>query len=162
MSIFLLAYLPRFSVWDTCKIINQLYIHFPLTTNIIVFWKKNSSGACNQIMIPVFCLECEPGYIGPNCKYVCPYPMYGNYCISECHCSEENCRPDYGCLSIFIFSTPVFVSLLLSKYILKKACGFLICRRDRCCHKAFTEISNFTLNNLVAHNECKWLDLFSL
>lgn len=86
--------------------------------------------------------------------------MYGNNCISECHCSEDNCSPAYGCLSIFIFSTPFFVSLLLSNHILKNACGFLICRMERWCHKAFTEISDFTLNYRVAHNECKWLDPF--
>lgn len=131
-----------------------MYTRFPLTTNIIVYWKE-TPGVCNQIIVLVVCLECEPGYIGPYCEYVCPYPMYGNNCISECHCSEDHCSPAYGCLSIFIFSTPVFVSLLLSNYILKKACGFLICRMERCCHKAFTEIQ---LNYLVAHNECKWLD----
>lgn len=92
---------------------------FKYACTLILYFNNNMVDFFIGLSATIFCLRHLQ-----NCEYVCPYPMYGKNCISECHCSEDNCSPAYGCLSIFIFSTPFFVSLLLSNYILKTHVGF--------------------------------------
>lgn len=41
--------------------------------------------------------KCDPGTFGPKCEHVCPYPHYGNQCLSECNCSKDHCNPVNGC-----------------------------------------------------------------
>nr|XP_034300469.1 uncharacterized protein LOC117681180 isoform X2 [Crassostrea gigas] len=43
------------------------------------------------------CEACPVGYIGFNCTRSCPYPLYGQFCFKECHCSQSECDHIKGC-----------------------------------------------------------------
>ncbi|XP_062613675.1 multiple epidermal growth factor-like domains protein 10 isoform X2 [Saccostrea cucullata] len=43
------------------------------------------------------CKVCSPGYIGPNCSQICPYPNYGSECQGRCNCDERLCDITTGC-----------------------------------------------------------------
>lgn len=63
-----------------------------------------------MITYKIQCLECEVGYMGPNCKIPCIYPTYGLHCRLFCICNQSECDNINGCDpgKIFIFfSTPI-------------------------------------------------------
>ena len=49
--------------------------------------------------------ECLPGYIGPECSYLCTYPHFGDECRQICKCPEELCDFVNGCKTISSEST---------------------------------------------------------
>lgn len=52
----------------------------------------HKSNQCSFILI-----ACEKGYIGPNCKIKCPFPLYGFHCQMICNCIAKYCDPVNGC-----------------------------------------------------------------
>nr|XP_022295625.1 scavenger receptor class F member 1-like [Crassostrea virginica] len=43
------------------------------------------------------CDKCPSGYNGQQCAYPCIYPYYGEDCLSNCNCTEEQCDFVFGC-----------------------------------------------------------------
>nr|XP_022287203.1 platelet endothelial aggregation receptor 1-like [Crassostrea virginica] len=43
------------------------------------------------------CTKCGPGYFGPNCTLICPYPTYGDECQEICDCDNKTCDISTGC-----------------------------------------------------------------
>ena len=41
--------------------------------------------------------ECGPGFSGPNCTILCPYPTYGDGCQGLCDCDKNTCDFSIGC-----------------------------------------------------------------
>lgn len=47
--------------------------------------------------LKVVFVECEAGYLGPNCSVRCPYRSYGKQCQMVCNCPEASCNFAVGC-----------------------------------------------------------------
>ena len=50
-----------------------------------------------DLQISILISECSPGYLGPNCSEICPYPNYGRECQEMCECEENRCDITTGC-----------------------------------------------------------------
>ena len=49
----------------------------------------------NQYLI---CLvDCPAGFYGPRCNVTCPFPNFGQDCLSICTCLKDQCNYIYGC-----------------------------------------------------------------
>lgn len=65
---------------------------------VIILFVSVYSSTCNiSLSICGFFIACKPGWIGPNCIAMCPYPSYGHKCINECDCAKNECDMSEGC-----------------------------------------------------------------
>lgn len=55
---------------------------------------------CIKVQVNVLILSgCRPGFFGMNCLQTCAENVYGNFCKSECNCTETQiCHHVCGCI----------------------------------------------------------------
>lgn len=61
---------------------------------LFVLHNLNAKFLCQSV---AFFIACKPGWIGPNCIAMCPYPSYGHKCINVCECTKNECDVSEGC-----------------------------------------------------------------
>lgn len=61
----------------------------------VVLYNLNAKFLCQYV---AFFIACKPGWIGPNCIAMCPYPSYGHKCINVCECTKNECDVSEGCI----------------------------------------------------------------
>ncbi|XP_078321113.1 uncharacterized protein LOC111110892 isoform X3 [Crassostrea virginica] len=69
--------------------------------SIFYFVKVKSTEKCNQNQIldelTNKCIDCPAGFYGPRCNVTCPFPNFGQDCLSICTCIKDQCNYIYGC-----------------------------------------------------------------
>ncbi|XP_078323766.1 uncharacterized protein LOC111104988 [Crassostrea virginica] len=126
------------------------YVYISLTSN---GYSMCQSDACCELWDEMNkqCKVCSPGYLGPNCSEICPYPNYGRECQEMCKCEENRCDvitgcypQNDGCRSGY-FGRRCVNRCKYPNY--GKGCQFhCLCIEDFCNHKTGCDIPNTTIS----------------